>query len=162
VDESWRARRSRSSTRADSRSICAVSSPISRHASASRTASSAAGRADSSSADGIPGTAGTHGNDHHSGQLINNPPRQVASHPLSATTPSPATGRKHTRRSTYVNSYVQAAALARRIGTNLNQAVARLNSTGRPGADLLPAARLCQRVIARMNQAAEQVRRSIP
>jgi hypothetical protein len=61
-----------------------------------------------------------------------------------------------------VRELVHAAALARRIGTNLNQAVARLNSTGRPGADLLPAARFCQRVIARMDQAAEQVRRSIP
>jgi hypothetical protein len=42
-------------------------------ASASRTASSAAGRADSSSAEGIPGTPVTPGNDHHSGPPVNNP-----------------------------------------------------------------------------------------
>src|ERR1022692_2909862 len=86
VDESLRACRSRSSTRAESRSICAVSSAISRYASASRTASSAAGRADSSSVEGTPGTPVTPGNDHHSGQPVNNPPRRVASHPLAVTT----------------------------------------------------------------------------
>src|SRR5450759_3793936 len=64
VDESLRACRSSSSTRAASRSICAVSSPISRYASASRTASSAAGRADSSSAEGR-AASDTTGNDHH-------------------------------------------------------------------------------------------------
>ena len=61
-----------------------------------------------------------------------------------------------------VHELVRAATLARRIGTNLNQAVARLNATGQPGPDLLPAARFCQRVITRLDQAAEQVRRSIP
>ena len=88
MEESLRACRSSCSTRAENRSICAVSSPISWYAPASRTASSAAGRADSSSAEGTPGTAGTTGNDHHFGQLINNPPRRVASHPPPATTPS--------------------------------------------------------------------------
>jgi hypothetical protein len=44
TDESRRTRRSRSSTRAASRSFRAVSSPISRYASASRAASSAAGQ----------------------------------------------------------------------------------------------------------------------
>ena len=95
VDESLRACRSNSSTRADKRSTCAasrpacaVSSAISRYASASRTASSAAGRADSSSAEGTPGTPVTPGNDHHSGQPINNPPRRVASHPPAVTAPT--------------------------------------------------------------------------
>lgn len=55
-----------------------------------------------------------------------------------------------------------AAALVRRVGTNLNQAVARLNSTGQPGDDLLPAAQFCVRVIHRLDDAAERVRRSIP
>ncbi|HEY1915266.1 MAG TPA: hypothetical protein VGH27_06770 [Streptosporangiaceae bacterium] len=55
-----------------------------------------------------------------------------------------------------------AAGLVRRIGTNLNQAVARLNATGEPGADLVPAAEFCVRVIHRLDAAAEQVRRSIP
>ena len=38
-----------------------------------------------------------------------------------------------------------AAGLVRRIGTNLNQAVARLNATGQRGEDLLPAAQFCVR-----------------
>jgi hypothetical protein len=56
----------------------------------------------------------------------------------------------------------EAAGLARRIGTNLNQAVARLNATGQRGEDPLPSAGFCVRVIHRMDQAAEQVRQSIP
>jgi hypothetical protein len=55
-----------------------------------------------------------------------------------------------------------AAGLVRRIGTNLNQAVTRLNATGQRGDDLLPAAQFCMRVIRRLDDAAEQVRRSIP
>ena len=55
-----------------------------------------------------------------------------------------------------------AAGLARRIGTNLNQAVARLNATGQRGEDLLPAARMCARVIRRLDEAAEHVRRNVP
>jgi hypothetical protein len=55
-----------------------------------------------------------------------------------------------------------AAGLVRRIGTNLNQAVARLNATGQPGADLLPVAQFCARVVDRLDQTAEQLRRSIP
>jgi hypothetical protein len=54
-----------------------------------------------------------------------------------------------------------AAGLVRRAGTNLNQAVARLNATGQRGADLLPAAEFCARVIRRLDEAAEQLRRSI-
>ena len=55
-----------------------------------------------------------------------------------------------------------AAGLVRRAGTNLNQAVARLNATGQRGADLLPTAEFCVRVIRRLDEAAEQLRRSIP
>jgi hypothetical protein len=55
-----------------------------------------------------------------------------------------------------------AAGLVRRVGTNLNQAVARLNATGEPSGDLIPAAQFCVRVIYRLDDAAEQVRRSIP
>jgi hypothetical protein len=55
-----------------------------------------------------------------------------------------------------------AAGLVRRIGTNLNQAVARLNATGQRSEDLLPSAEFCARVIRRLDEAAEQVRRSIP
>ena len=57
---------------------------------------------------------------------------------------------------------MSAAGLVRRIGTNLNQAVARLNSTGQRGEDLLPAAQFCVRVIRRLDEAAEHVRRNIP
>ena len=73
MDESLRACRSSSSTRAESRVTCTVSSAISWYASASRAASTAAGRTNSSSSEGTPGTAGTPGNDHHSGQPVNNP-----------------------------------------------------------------------------------------
>lgn len=55
-----------------------------------------------------------------------------------------------------------AAGLVRRVGTNLNQAVARLNATGQRSDDLLPAAQFCVRVIRRLDDAAERVRRSIP
>ncbi len=55
-----------------------------------------------------------------------------------------------------------AAGLVRRIGTNLNQAVARLNATGQRGEDLVPAAHFCVRVIQRLDEAAEQLRRSAP
>jgi hypothetical protein len=57
---------------------------------------------------------------------------------------------------------MSAAGLVRRVGTNLNQAVARLNATGRRGDDLLPAAQFCVRVIRRLDEAAEQLRRSVP
>lgn len=55
-----------------------------------------------------------------------------------------------------------AAGLVRRTGINLNQAVARLNATGERGDDLAPAAQFCIRVIRRLDEAAEQVRRNIP
>jgi len=57
---------------------------------------------------------------------------------------------------------IAAAGLVRRVGTNLNQAVARLNSTGQRGEDLRPAAQFCARVIRRLDEAAEQVRRNVP
>src|SRR5580704_2284093 len=55
-----------------------------------------------------------------------------------------------------------AAGVVRRAGTKVNQAVARLNATGKRGEDLVPAAQFCARVIQRLDEAAEQVRRSIP
>ena len=55
-----------------------------------------------------------------------------------------------------------AAGLVRRAGTNLNQAVARLNATGQRGADLVPSAEFCVRVIRRLDEAAEQLRRAVP
>jgi hypothetical protein len=50
----------------------------------------------------------------------------------------------------------------RRIGTNLNQTVAKLNRTGQRSDDVPPAAEFCMRVIQRLDEAAEQVRRSVP
>ena len=70
VEESLPAWRSSSPTRSAKRSTCPVSPAISWYASASRCASTAAGRADSSSAEGAPGTADTPGNDHHYGQPV--------------------------------------------------------------------------------------------
>ncbi len=61
-----------------------------------------------------------------------------------------------------LSELMAAAGLVRRIGTNLNQAVARLNSTGQRGEDLLPAAEFCMRVIRRMDESAEHVRRNVP
>jgi hypothetical protein len=61
-----------------------------------------------------------------------------------------------------VAELMAAAGLVRRVGTNLNQAVSRLNATGERGEDLVPAAEFCTRVIRRLDEAAEQVRRSIP
>jgi hypothetical protein len=55
-----------------------------------------------------------------------------------------------------------AAGLVRRAGTNLNQAVAKLNATGQRGEDLLPSVRFCMRVIRRLDETAEQLRRGIP
>jgi hypothetical protein len=57
---------------------------------------------------------------------------------------------------------MSAAGLVRRVGTNLNQAVARLNATGQRGEDLLPAAEFCARVVRRLDETAEHVHRSIP
>ncbi|MGH3236192.1 MAG: hypothetical protein ACRDOH_23630, partial [Streptosporangiaceae bacterium] len=56
---------------------------------------------------------------------------------------------------------VAAAELVRRAGTNLNQAVARLNATGQPGPDLGPAADYCLRVVERIDQAAEHISRGL-
>jgi hypothetical protein len=55
-----------------------------------------------------------------------------------------------------------AAGLVRRVGTNLNQAVTKLNATGQRGEDLIPATQFCVRVIRRLDDAADQVRRSVP
>jgi len=57
---------------------------------------------------------------------------------------------------------MRATGLVRRIGVNLNQAVTRLNATGQRAEDLGPAVHMCSRVIRRLDDAAEQVRQSIP
>jgi hypothetical protein len=56
---------------------------------------------------------------------------------------------------------VRAAGLVRRIGVNLNQAVAKLNATGQRSGDLLPYAAESVRRAQLLDQAAEEVRNRI-
>jgi hypothetical protein len=56
---------------------------------------------------------------------------------------------------------VRAAGLVRRIGVNLNQAVAKLNATGQLSGDLLPYARESLRRADSLDRAAEAVRRRL-
>jgi hypothetical protein len=56
---------------------------------------------------------------------------------------------------------IRAAGLVRRIGVNLNQAVARLNATGQRSADLVPYAAESIRRAERLDAAAEQVRNAL-
>jgi hypothetical protein len=55
----------------------------------------------------------------------------------------------------------RAALLVRRIGVNLNQAVAKLNATGQFPGELLPCAQACLRRVERLDAAAEQLRRAL-
>jgi hypothetical protein len=56
---------------------------------------------------------------------------------------------------------IRASGLVRRVGTNLNQAVARLNATGEPGPDLAPAAAFCMRTVRHVDDAALLIRRGL-
>lgn len=56
---------------------------------------------------------------------------------------------------------IRAAGLVRRIGVNLNQAVAKLNATGQRSGDLLPYAAESIRRARLLDQAAEEVRKRI-
>jgi len=56
---------------------------------------------------------------------------------------------------------IRAAGLVRRIGVNLNQAVAKLNATGQRSADLLPYVAESMRRVERLDAAAENVRRRL-
>jgi hypothetical protein len=56
---------------------------------------------------------------------------------------------------------IRASGLARRIGTNFNQAVAKLNATGQRSGDLLPCAAESTRRAAHLDAAADQVRKSL-
>jgi hypothetical protein len=60
-----------------------------------------------------------------------------------------------------LGEFVRAAGLVRRIGVNLNQAVAKLNATGQYSGDLLPYAAACLRRAERLDAAAEEIRRSL-
>jgi hypothetical protein len=56
---------------------------------------------------------------------------------------------------------IRAAGLVRRIGVNLNQAVAKLNATGQRSADLIPYAAESIRRAERLDTAAELIRRRL-
>jgi hypothetical protein len=56
---------------------------------------------------------------------------------------------------------IRASGQVRRAGTNLNQAVARLNTTGVPGPDLAPAAGYCLRVVRQIDEAAMTITRAL-
>jgi hypothetical protein len=56
---------------------------------------------------------------------------------------------------------IRASGLVRRIGVNLNQAVAKLNATGQRPGDLLPYAAESLRRARMLDAAAEQVRKTI-
>jgi hypothetical protein len=57
---------------------------------------------------------------------------------------------------------IRSAGLVRRIGVNLNQAVAKLNATGQPSGELLPYAAESTRRALRLDAAAEELRRRLP
>jgi hypothetical protein len=57
---------------------------------------------------------------------------------------------------------VRAAGLVRRIGINLNQAVAKLNATGQRSGDLVPYAAEAIRRSRHLDALADQVRNAIP
>ena len=56
---------------------------------------------------------------------------------------------------------IRASGLVRRIGVNLNQAVAKLNATGQRPGDLLPYAAESMRRAERLDAAADQVRKAL-
>jgi hypothetical protein len=56
---------------------------------------------------------------------------------------------------------IRASGLVRRIGVNLNQAVAKLNATGQRSGDLLPYAAESLRRVERLDAVAEQVRKAL-
>jgi hypothetical protein len=60
-----------------------------------------------------------------------------------------------------LGEFIRAAGLVRRIGVNLNQAVAKLNATGQRSGDLLPYAEACLRRAECLDAAAEAIRRRL-
>jgi hypothetical protein len=60
-----------------------------------------------------------------------------------------------------LGEFVRAAGLVRRIGVNLNQAVAKLNATGHGSGNLLPYAAACLRRAERLDATAEEIRRRL-
>jgi hypothetical protein len=66
-----------------------------------------------------------------------------------------------TRLPELLRELIRAAGLVRRIGVNLNQAVAKLNATGQRSGDLLPYAAESLRRAERLDAVAEEVRKAL-
>jgi hypothetical protein len=60
-----------------------------------------------------------------------------------------------------LGEFIRAAGLVRRIGVNLNQAVAKLNATGQRSDDLLAYAAESARRARKLDDAAEEIRRKL-
>jgi hypothetical protein len=60
-----------------------------------------------------------------------------------------------------LKEFIRAAGLVRRIGVNLNQAVAKLNATGKRSDDLLGYAAESIRRARRLDDSAEEIRRKL-
>jgi hypothetical protein len=60
-----------------------------------------------------------------------------------------------------LGEFIRAAGFVRRVGVNLNQAVAKLNATGQPPGNLLPYAAECLRKAERLDAVAEEVRKAL-
>jgi hypothetical protein len=60
-----------------------------------------------------------------------------------------------------LGEFVRAAGLVRRIGVNLNQAVAKLNATGQRSGELLPYAAESVRRAEQLDAAAEEIRKRL-
>ncbi len=56
---------------------------------------------------------------------------------------------------------IRASGLVRRIGVNLNQAVAKLNATGQLPGELVPCAQVCMRRAEHLDAVAEQLRKTL-
>jgi hypothetical protein len=56
---------------------------------------------------------------------------------------------------------IRSSGLVRKIGTLLNQAVAKLNATGQHPAELVPVAQACLRRVDRLDAAADQLRKTV-
>jgi predicted chitinase len=72
-----------------------------------------------------------------------------------------AAGRAGLARGAFAAQVVLAAGLVRRIGVNLNQAVAGLNATGQRSGDLLLYARESMRRAGHLDEVAEEVRKAL-
>ena len=60
-----------------------------------------------------------------------------------------------------LREFVRAAGLVRRIGVNLNQAVAKLNATGQRSGELVPYAEESVRRAEQLDAAAEEIRKRL-